>query len=53
MFTRAHAPMASKKVHRSVGGIRDAGTTVEKTESASGECLNDPPEYGSTPWWNR
>jgi len=37
MFTSAHAPMASKKVHRSVGGIRDAGTIVEKTERASGD----------------
>ena len=72
MFTRAQAPTASTHVQRSVGGIRDAGTMVEKRDSARGDyrdinqfrrtrlqlkhmrtCLNDPPEYGSTPWRNR
>ena len=37
MFTSDHAPMASKNVHRSVGCIRDAGITVEKRDSASGD----------------
>ena len=71
-LTRAQAPTASTHVQRRVGGIRDAGTMVEKRDSARGDyrdinpfrrtrlppkhmrtCLNDPPEYGSTPWRNR
>jgi hypothetical protein len=37
MFTNAHAPTASRNVHRSVGGIRDVGMMVEKMESESGD----------------
>ena len=37
MFTRAQAPTASTHVQRSVGGIRDAGTMVEKRDSARGD----------------
>ena len=37
MFTNAHAPTASRNVHRSVGGIRDVGMMVEKSESESGD----------------
>jgi hypothetical protein len=37
VFTNAHAPTASINVHRSVGGIRDAGMMVEKRESESGD----------------
>ena len=37
IFTSAHAPTASRDVHKSVGGIRSAGTTVEKKERERGD----------------
>jgi hypothetical protein len=37
MFTNAQAPAASINVHRSVGWIRDVGTTVEKRDRARGD----------------
>ena len=38
IFTSAHAPTASRQVHKSAGGIRDAGTIVEKKERERGDC---------------
>lgn len=46
MFTRAQAPTASTHVHKSVGGIRDAGTAVEKRDSARGD-YRDIRQFGS------
>lgn len=37
MFTSAHAPTASRDVHKSTGGIRDAGTMVEKKARERGD----------------
>jgi hypothetical protein len=37
MLTNAHAPTASRNVQRSIGGIRDVGMIVEKSESESGD----------------
>lgn len=37
MFTNAQPPTASTNVHRSVGWIRDVGTTVEKRDKARGD----------------
>ena len=37
IFTSAHAPIASRDVHKSAGGIRSAGTMVENNERERGD----------------
>ena len=47
MFTNAQAPTASTNVHRSVGGISDVGTMVEKRDKARGD-YETPISLGGT-----
>jgi hypothetical protein len=48
MFTNAQAPTESRNVHRSVGGVRNTGMTVEKTESESGDYNGVNPRHKDT-----
>ena len=43
IFTSAHAPTASRDVHKSAGGIRNAGMMVEKNERERGDCGTSVP----------
>jgi hypothetical protein len=48
MFTNAQAPTESRNVHRSVGGVRNAGMTVEKRDSESGDYNAVNPRHKDT-----